>query len=193
VARFATSSARSRPSLELPRRALVLALFGVALGCAHPLPDEPEAPGPRSQPVRFAFGTTEGELFDSSSTRGRSTAILFVTTFDLASQAQARLLNEVLREHTPRANGGAVVLEPPKHRVLAEAFRTSLNLRYPVALANPDTLNGSGPFGRLEGVPTLVVLDREGRPVFRSTGAVSKKVMDAALGAADAGRVLPNP
>jgi hypothetical protein len=146
----------------------------------------------RAKPIEFAFGTTQGELFDSSGTRGRSTVVLFVTTFDLASQAQARYLNELLREHTPRANGGVVVLEPPKHRVLAEAFRTSLGLAYPVALANPKTLVGEGPFGSIDGVPTLIVLDRQGRPVFRHTGAVSKRLMDEALSAADAGQVLPN-
>jgi hypothetical protein len=165
------------------------AVYGCTQPPRHPVGSTQE---PAREPVDFAFGTTQGELVDAASTRGRSTVILFVTTFDLASQAQARYLNELLREHTPRANGAAVVLEPPKHRILAEAFRTSLRLSYPVALANPATLAGNGPFGAIDAVPTLVVLDRRGRPVFRNTGAVSKQQMDAALSAADAGRVLPN-
>jgi len=172
-------------------------LFGVVslgwvVACASPPARAPEEPRAQAQPIEFSFGTTEGELFDSASTRGRCTLVLFVTTFDLASQAQARYLNEVIREHRPRANAGAVVLEPPKHRILAGAFRTSLGLVYPVALANPSTLSGSGPFGRIAGVPTLVVLDRDGQPVFRSQGAVSKAQMLEALRAAEAGRVLPN-
>ena len=182
--------------LTLGKRAAVGILVGSWLSfvaCSDPkAPRAEPASENQARPIEFAFGTTEGDLFDSASTRGRSTAILFVTTFDLASQAQARYLNEVVREHTPRANAGAVVLEPPKHRVLAEAFRTSLGLVYPVALANPSTLSGEGPFGAILGVPTLVVLDRDGRPVFRNTGAVSKELLDAALGAADAGQVLPN-
>ena len=169
-----------------------IVFVGWGLACATPSATAPEAPRAQAEPIEFAFGTTQGALFDSSSTRGRSTLILFVTTFDLASQAQARYLNEVVREHRPRANAGAVVLEPPKHRILAEAFRTSLGLVYPVALANPSTLAGTGPFGDIGGVPALVVLDKRGRPVFRSRGAVSKDQMQDALRAADEGRVLPN-
>ena len=168
----------------------VLALLTIG-ACSETPPPKARAPQTQGDPVDFSFGTTEGELFTSVATRGRSTAVLFVTTFDLASQAQARFLNEVLREHKPTPNVVAVVLEPPKHRILAEAFRTSLNLRYPVALANPDTLSGTGPFGDIAGVPTLVVLDAAGRVAFRSIGAVPKKTMDAALKAADAGQVLP--
>ncbi len=168
-------------------------LLTLALACATSQPSEPVAPANQAHPIAFSFGTTEGKIFDSDSTRGRSTAVLFVTTFDLASQAQARTLNEVLRRHTPRANAVAVVLEAPKYRVFAESFRTGLGLSYPVALANPATFDAHGPFGDIPGVPTLVVLDRHGRPVFRSTGAVAKEKMEEALAAADAERVLPNP
>jgi len=172
-------------------RTLWLWCWFVACGGSPAGGADPESPDAR-EPIEFAFGTIEGTIFDSASTRGRSTAVLFVTTFDLASQAEARYLNELLREHTPRANAGVVVLEPPKHRVLAEAFQSSLGLTYPVALANPSTLSGQGPFGVIDGVPTLVVLDRDGRPVFRSSGAVSKQQMSRALRAADSGEVLPN-
>jgi hypothetical protein len=161
--------------------------------CAENSALGPNAPNTEGDPVVFSFGTTEGELFNSVATRGRSTAVLFVTTFDLASQAQARFLNEIFKDHRPRPHVAAVVLEPPIHRVLAEAFRTSLGLDYPVALANPSTLSGDGPFGRIFGVPTLVVLDATGRVAFRSMGAVPKATMDAAFTAADAGQILPNP
>lgn len=141
--------------------------------------------------MRFNFGTTEGKLFNSDTTRGRSTAILFATTFDMASQAQAKHLDEVVRSHKPRANAGVVILEAPKYVVLAEAFRTTLGLSYPVALADPATLAGDGPFGRIEGVPTLVVLDREGRPLLKRLGLMGPELMEQALSAADRGQTLP--
>ena len=170
------------------------ALGFVALaGCSGSPAAAPGSPKTQGEAIVFSFGTTEGQLFGSASTRGRSTGVLFVTTFDLASQAQARFLNEVYKQHDPRPHAAAIVLEPPNHRVLAEAFRTSLGLDYPVALANPTTLSGDGPFGTIVGVPTLVVLDRDGRLAFRSTGAVPKDTMDAAFTAADAGEVLPIP
>jgi len=172
---------------------LILGGLAAAVACGRASAGGPNAPETEGEPVSFSFGTTEGELFGSTDTRGRATGVLFVTTFDLASQAQARFLNEIYKEHRPRPHVAAVVLEPPKHRVLAEAFRTSLGLDYPVALANPSTLSGDGPFGSIAGVPTLVVLDRTGRVAFKSTGAVPKATMDAAFAAADAGRVLPIP
>ena len=43
--------------------------------------------------------------------------------------------------------------------LLADAFRSSLSLDYPVALADDETRAGSGPFGFVARVPTLVVLD----------------------------------
>jgi len=171
---------------------LLWGLAGLTACSASPAPG-PTAPKTEGDPIVFSFGTIEGELFGSADTRGRATGVLFVTTFDLASQAQARFLNEIYKEHQPRPNVAAVVLEPPNHRVLAEAFRTTLGLDYPVALANPSTLSGDGPFGGIAGVPTLVVLDRDGRLAFKSAGAVPKDTMDAAFTAADAGQVLPIP
>lgn len=174
-------------------RAGVALWLATLAACSSAPAAGPSAPRTEGDPIEFSFGTTEGELFGSAATRGRSTGVLFVTTFDLASQAQARFLNEIYKVHRPRPHVVAVVLEPPKHRVLAEAFRTSLGLDYPVALANPTTLSGDGPFGTIIGVPTLVVLDRDGRVAFRSAGAVHKDTMDAAFTAADAGQVLPIP
>lgn len=136
-------------------------------------------------PIVFAFGTTEGDEFGSAATRGRVTAVLFVTTFDLASQAEAKHLNEVLRSHTPRINAGAVVLEVPKHAVLADVFKKSLGLSYPVAIADNSTLEGTGPFGSIPGVPTLVILDRAGREVIRRTGLMNPRQIDEALSLAE--------
>lgn len=139
----------------------------------------------RGPPIRFAYGTTQGTVFSSTESRGRATAVLFVTTFDLVSQAVARTLNDTVRRHRPRANALAVVLEVPKYAVLAESFRQSLGLVYPVALADADTLSGRGPFGPVRVVPTLVVLDRKGRRVWQKVGLVSASELSRAL--SDAG------
>ena len=106
-------------------------------------------------------------------------------TFDLASQLMARRLNETIRRHAPRANAGAVILEAPNHGPLAEVFRQSLGLVYPVAMADSlGTLEG-GPFGVVDRVPTLVVLDRSGRQRFRRSGVLTLEELDEALRAAE--------
>jgi hypothetical protein len=161
-------------------RTLVFSLCLVACaGSDKPIAARTEAP--RGEAVEFAYGTTDGTELSSANTRGRATAILFVTTYDLASQLMAERLETAIRTHTPRANAGAVVLEAPKYAVMADAFRTTLGLSYPVAMADADTLSGVGPFGHLGRVPSLVVLDRDGREVFRHAGAVEPQVIERAL------------
>lgn len=134
-----------------------------------------------SEAIAFAYGTTEGGEFSSRGTRGRATIVLFVTTYDLPSQLEARRVDEILRRFRPRVNAGAVVLEAPKYAVFADAFRTTMNLAYPVALADEDTLQRRGPFGHVDRVPTLVVLDRNGREVWRKAGMISAREIEAAL------------
>jgi hypothetical protein len=132
-------------------------------------------------PIDFAYGTPSGETLTSSGTRGRATAILFVTTFDLPSQLMAERLDSVVRRHTPRANAGAVALEAPNSAPLVEVFKSSLNLSYPVALANTTGLDNPTPFGHVDKVPTLVVLDRRGREVSRALGVISERDIDEEL------------
>jgi hypothetical protein len=133
-------------------------------------------------PIMFAFGSVQGGELSSDTTRGRTTLLLFVTTYDLPSQAEAQLLRDVVSSHKPRANAGIVVLEPPNSAALAQVWADSLGLTLPVAMAGPALLAGESPLGRIAGVPTLVVLDRRGRLVARSEGAQSREQI-LALGA----------
>ncbi len=167
---------------------LVLAASGACRPTAEPLRAEREV---GSVPVVFAFGTTDGSELSSETTRGRATAILFVTTYDIVSQLVAQRLEGVLRTHVPRANGGAVVLEAPKYAQLAAAYRSTLSLSYPVAMADSLTLSGGGPFGTVAQVPTLVVLDRSGREIWRRTGVAEAREIERAL-ALGSGRGSPS-
>jgi hypothetical protein len=130
------------------------------------------------------YGTTDGAELSSRTTRGRATAIVFVTTYDLASQVQAKQLEKILRSHTPRINAGVVVVETAEYALLADAFRSSLSLSYPVAMADPATLAGHGPFGAIEQVPTTIVLDRSGRVVWQKAGLAEPDEIEAALATA---------
>lgn len=168
------------------RAAAVLFAALLAACSVAPAPPPTVPAKARSAPIEFAFGTPTGETLSSQSTRGRVTALLFVATFDLTSQLMARRLDEVVRRHTPRVNAGAVALEAPNDAPLVDVFRTSLGLSYPVALTNSVGFDQPTPFGRLDQVPTLVILDRHGREVARAQGVVSERELDAAL--TEAGR-----
>jgi hypothetical protein len=113
------------------------------------------------------------------------TALLFVTTFDLPSQIAARMLDEVIRRHRPRANAGAIALEAPDHAPLVEVFRKTLALSYPVALTMTPGVQHDGPFGVIDRVPTLIVLDARGREVTRGFGNMTAEEIEEALRSAE--------
>lgn len=148
-------------------------------------PAESAAPD-LGEPLQFTLGTLDGGELSSDTTRGRTTALLFVTTYDLPSQAEAQLLRDVLSTHRPLANGAIVVMEPPHAAALAQVWADSIAVKLPIAMASPALLAGESQLGRIVGVPTLLVLDRRGRLIARSEGAASREAIAQALSAADA-------
>lgn len=117
----------------------------------------------------------------SETTRGRATALVFITTYDMVSQLVVKRVGEVLVRFTPRANAAAVVLEPPAYAELLPAYRETLGLPYPVVMADFATQQRQGPFGDIQNVPTVVVLDRSGREVWRHQGPIESRDIEAAL------------
>lgn len=161
----------------------LLLLLAACRPVAEPIAsDFPSTPG---RQLRFAFGTTDGEELSNATTRGRVTVLLFVTTFDLGSQVVAKRVNQVLHSHRPRINAGAVVLEAPKYEPLAEVFRSALELSYPVALADLPTLERDSGVGEVLGVPTVLVLDRQGREIVRKRGDFSVPELESWIGRAE--------
>lgn len=136
-------------------------------------------------PVQFMLGTIDGGELSSDSTRGRTTVLLFVTTYDLPSQAEAQLLRDVLSTHKPVANAAIVMMEPPRTAPLAQVWADSIGVKLPIAMASPVLLAGESQLGRIVGVPTLLVLDRRGRLVARSEGATNRATIAEALTRAD--------
>jgi hypothetical protein len=163
-------------------------LSTLLVGACYAREGEPPASvGPDlGEPLQFTFGTIAGGEVSSDTTRGRTTALLFVTTYDLPSQAEAELLRDVLSTHKPVANAAIVMMEPPRSAELAKVWADSLNLKWPIAMASPTLLAGDGPLGRIAGVPTLMVLDRRGRLIAKSEGALGRDAIRDCLARADA-------
>ncbi len=149
-------------------------LVVILLGCG---PNNPQVAAPTVQPVTapvtFALVDQAGHEVSSSSLRGRVTIGALVTTYDLASQLVLRRVNQALGSYSPRINAFAIVLEAPSYAVLIEAFSDSLDLHFPIVMADQASLDGGGPLGPIDYVPTLVFLDPEGRIVERLRGPVS--------------------
>jgi len=136
--------------------------------------------------LRFAYQAIDGRPISSESMANRVTLIGFLTTYDVHSQAEARLLAAIERHHAPRINVAALMLEAPENLPLVEAFTASLGLAYPVAIADGATIAGEGPFAGLHQVPSVVVLDRAGREAWRHVGFTTEAALEAAVRAVEA-------
>lgn len=169
--------------MNATREVAAFVLLAVGAGCSGAAPATAAASASAaSAPIQFEFPSVGEEAVVSSETmRGRATALVFITTFDLASQLVARRLGEVVVSFTPRANAAAVVVEAPAYADLLPSYRTALSLPYPVVMADFATQQGAGPFGTVTHVPTLVVLDREGREVSRHQGSLQADEIRGAL------------
>jgi hypothetical protein len=169
-----------------------LAILAVDAGCGGSKaalrvdPPAPEgAPGVTSglnPPVDFVFESLDERLVSAEATRGVPTVLAFVTTSSLSSQAQVDFLVAMAKHDIDpaaspakdRVHYAVVALESNENREMVALYQKALSIPFPVALADAQTLAGTGPFGDLSAVPVTVLLDRAGRVVWRSDGRVVK-------------------
>jgi hypothetical protein len=132
----------------------------------------------RGDVVEYAFGGIDGEEINSWKNQGRVTVLLFVTTFDIASQAQARRLEDLVRTHVPRLNAVAVVLEAPRYVSLARTFRDVLDLHYPVVMVDQHAIAEHPILANVKAVPTWIILDSMGRLSAARSGAFTPQELE---------------
>ncbi|MCU0687637.1 MAG: TlpA family protein disulfide reductase [Polyangiaceae bacterium] len=162
---------------------------GSALGCgggASPDARAPEADASSPTARSFRYESLDEHEVSSNALKGRATVIVFAATYGDASLLQTRFVQKVHAEHTPRINAAAVFLEPVENRPLVRVFCNSLDLRFPAAMADADTIQGKGAFTGLNTVPSTVVLDAQGREVWRKVGVAIPDELKAAVRRAQA-------
>lgn len=147
----------------------------------------PAAAATRGPPLRFAYEGLDGHPVSSDALANRVSVIGLLTTYDVHSQVEARFLAAMLQRHTPRINVAVLMLEAPENKPLVEAFARSLGLPYPVGMADPATIAGDGPFAGLHDVPSVVILDQQGREAYRHAGLLDEATLEAALRAVEKG------
>jgi hypothetical protein len=161
---------------------LTLALALAACSSAAPPASDPAtAISASGAPLHFAYETLDGKPLTSESLLGRFTVVAFLTTYDYPSQVEARFLSSIARRHKPRLNAAALILEAPENLPLAQAFTAALHLPYAVAMADPATIAGEGAFSGLHHVPSIVILDREGREIYRHVGLIDEAALEQAI------------
>lgn len=120
--------------------------------------------------VAFEFDPLDERPVSSAAMRGKPSILAFVTTGDLVGQAQVSYLVHMAKNDGDRVNYAVVALHPRKEIVLVEAYRKTLGVDFPVALADAGATGPAGPFGEIPAVPTVVILDRSGRIVWKRVG-----------------------
>ena len=125
---------------------------------------------PIGKATLYDFDSLDQRPVSSVAFRGKPSVLVFVTTGDLVGQAQVDYLVRMAANDGERVNYAMVALHPRKELVLVEAYRKTLGVEFPVALAESGATNSSGPFGAIAAVPTVVVLDRDGRISWKHTG-----------------------
>jgi hypothetical protein len=172
------ATSESAHGLSVALTLLTLAALSALAGCggaARPAPlASPAATLAASPPFDFAFDSLDERPVSAIATRGEPTLIAFVTTSSMPSQAQVDFLVAMAKHDADRVHYAVVALEPRENRELVEMYVRALAIPFPVALADGATIAGQGPFGDVQSVPSTVLLDREGRVVWRATGRVAK-------------------
>jgi hypothetical protein len=164
-----------RRSARARRAAAWALLFLGASACGRKTSDAPvESIGASThdaeRPVEFSFDSLDARRVNDEALRGKPTVLAFVATWDLASQAQIDFMVPMHKHDGTVVNYIMIALQEPKDREIVEAFRSGLHVEFPVALADKGTIAGGGPFGDVHNVPTVVILDRAGRMVWRRVG-----------------------
>lgn len=187
-------SAGALPALRAGAVALCCAGLGACGGERAEARPAPAPPGVSavalSSAIEFEFESLDERRVASATTRGAPTVISFVTTSSLPAQAQVNFLVAMAKHdldpggspQKDRVHYAVVAVEPAQSRELVEMYKKALAIPFPVAMADGATLAGLGAFGDVSAVPVTLVLDREGRIVWRIDGRVAKSAeMRAAL------------
>lgn len=150
----------------------LVALAGCASKQPEPVVGISEKPGPSfpDNPVTYVFDTLDERPVSSAAHRGKPTVLTFVTTGDIVGQAQVDYLVAMAKNDGGKVNYALVAMHPRKEIVLVEAYMSALKVEFPVALGDRSVMSPQGPFGEISAVPTVVVLDRDGKIVWKHTG-----------------------
>jgi hypothetical protein len=135
------------------------------------------------EPVRFAYDSLDARPVNSEQSKGKPLVLAFVTTWDLQSQAQVAFLLAMTKGEAALESGtsyAVVALDEAKNRELVVAYAKALQIPFPTAIADAETVAGRGNFGELA-VPTVVVLDNASRVAFRKLGLSKPDELRAVL------------
>lgn len=159
------------------------------LACCSAKPSMPPVgisgpPSPAATAARFAFDSLDDRPVSSDAMKGKVAVIVFVTTYDWASQAEIDFIVPIAKRGDPRVTFAMVALQGRGDRELVESYRDALGVTFPSALADVASASAAG-LGEVRSVPTTIILDAEGKLAFHKEGLVKgdelRRVIERAI------------
>lgn len=135
---------------------------------------------PRRADLRFRLETLDGKRIGPRDFAGKVVVVEFGATWCLPCHLQARVLESVQRDYGPRGLQ-VLTVDVGEPREVVERFYAQSPAPYPILLDPDDTT--SVPL-RVSVLPTLLVLDREGRVVYLRSGIADRRTLDEVVRAA---------
>jgi len=156
-----------------PSRPHLLALLiasCAATGCAGAAA---EGAAPQGPAVVFELTDVSGRRFGVEDLRGKPLLLFVFATYDSASQVALLTLERFAKQNHDVAVIG-VAAQPQAERLLP-LHRDTLNIRMPLAYDPHEVLiSGHSALGRVEVIPSYVLLDASGRIRARHAGALDQ-------------------
>lgn len=144
------------------------------------------APSRAAEPVELALRTPAGAFIDLGDLRGEPVVLFVFATFDAVSQAAARPLARFQRTHAADTHVVGVAVQPNASELVGP-WADALGVTFTVAYEpEPKILAGDTALGEIAGVPSYIVLDRDGVVVARYVGFASENKLERLLEAASA-------
>ena len=119
----------------------------------------------------WEFSSLDARPVSSAAFAGKPVALVFVTTYDPISQQQVNY-DLSIADDFPNVAFALVALQDASARELVEIYRDTFKIKFPVALADAATIAGGGTLGDVHRIPSTVLIGRDGRIVWRTSGGV---------------------
>ncbi|MEM9187876.1 MAG: TlpA disulfide reductase family protein [Myxococcota bacterium] len=131
-------------------------------------------------PVELGLQTPEGTDLDLQELRGRRVLLFLFATFDGESQAVLNSLERFVERH-PEIYVIGIAVQPNPEQLL-DAWNTALDPPFVTTFEPRATIQeGVSDLGEIDAVPTLVLLDGDGRIENRKVGFANFQEIEALL------------
>jgi len=133
------------------------------------------------RPIELTLRAADGEWIHLGDLRGKPVLLFLMATFDGVSQAALRPTSRFVRHHMGEVHVLGVAVQPNPQPLLVP-YMDALNPPFPFTYQMEGTIGaGTSALGRLEAIPTYIMIDAHGVEVDRHVGFPNTSTLDTML------------